>query len=326
MADLDYNDISDPILDISTLSMARGDSDRDEDIMEDDVPTDGNILEGYELYNEDHQKDGGGDEHTPNNDDDDPMGNTVDEALEMLREICDSQGVACTGPMENMVRAHFKNEAIFYSSLLWMVRGVSVATQTQVVPTVMSAISDMKVENRLLQQSSHRINNDVEKATRMTADIVEQLNNFRRDLTDSFRKSVDTLIDAHERQMKKRNAPESITLQEGSPPPRENPKLTNDRVYQGIPDEVFVNTETVKNNTPETSGTKPVGYINDKKIMVLKLGYSNKWVQSIGLDLLDTLFDDDLYIEASTMKLTAQTKKFLKEIIDGRLEDMMRDD
>ncbi|DBA36962.1 TPA_asm: P [Cardamine alphacytorhabdovirus 1] len=308
-----YDDVSDPILDLPMSGVAGDDDEGNyvddssplEDVQDDqaDIPlVDQNLQQDYASEND-------ADDHDYDHVD-------LDVVLQELRDICSDQGVPCTGPMEQMVKIKHTKETIFYSGLVWFVRGIALANQTQVIPTVMSAMNDMKMETKLLQQSSYKMNKEVEKASRLTGDIVEELNSIKEKMQDSFRDSIQKFIETHSRvEHAKTDASgpcigDSMNLVKGK---EKVEGVIGSVVERASPTEI-------KKEDTESKAQKVLG---SKKQMLLRVGFKPNWIKDVGDEIIDIVYDDEMHNSVSAMKLTTKVKEYIVTTVKERLTDLL---
>ncbi|UTQ50529.1 MAG: phosphoprotein [Pastinaca cytorhabdovirus 1] len=311
----DYDDVSNPILDLAMYGVIGDDDagsnmdpqDHDETLSDnmEDPP-----LVDQVLQQEQEQ------EECP--DDHDYGGDDLDVVLYDLRHICNEQGVPCTGPMEQMVKIKHGKETIFYSGLVWFVRGIALANQTQIIPTVVTAINDMKMETKLLQQSSSRINKEVEKAGRLTGDIVEELNNIKEKMQDSFRDSIQKFLETHSK-----IEPAKVTDHE--PTIGESMSVNRKRNKEGVSGKPPPPADPVTLETEEIH-PKAEKVIEEKKKMLIKIGFKPSWIKDIGDDLIDVIYDDELHASVMSVRLTQQIKKYVTDSVKENLNNLLADE
>nr|DAF42379.1 TPA_asm: P [Allium chinense virus 1] len=312
----DYDDVSNPILDLPMSGIAgnddEGDFFGDEDVYQNLQDTQGDPPLVNKNLTKEQESDEDVDDHDYNDAD-------IDFVLEELREICSEQGIPCTGPMEQMVRIKHKKETIFYSSLTWFVRGITLANQTQIIPTVMNAMNDMKVETKLLQQASSKMNKEVEKASRLTGDIVEELNTITGKMQDSFRDSIQKFLEVHAKVNTSPHAPKGITIGDSM--------AMKDQTNSGVKVGGSAPTQTKPVEVEkETATPKAKQVIDGKKQILLRAGFKPNWIKDVGDDIIDMVYDDDMHASVSSVTLTPKIKKFIVDTIKERLTEFLQDD
>ncbi|DBA37216.1 TPA_asm: P [Utricularia alphacytorhabdovirus 1] len=323
MDPVDFSDLADPILDLP--GGLNGDT-VNEDYYYDDEGGDDGITEdaaddnlvGKELRENDaNRADGRGVEP------DDVEFQDKRTVVVELQKVCDRLGVPCTKPMINLVESSFDDEIIFSSSLIWFVRGISLANQTQVLPTVMGAIDDMKVETRTLQQSTHKINKEVERAERLAADIHSQMISVRDEMTKSFRDTIAAFIQGEtDRVVKELTSPVERDLPMGAP--SDTRPATSEKKKEVINATATVRKETTA-PVAKAMKTKADEYRDEKKRMLMKLGFKPIWIEAVEDETIDLIYDDDFHAGVLKMKLNPGVKKLLMEEIMDNVSEITGD-
>ncbi|UTN00442.1 putative phosphoprotein [Hyptis latent virus] len=200
----DYSDVGNPIYDLQMSTAGR------EDIADSLPDADDSSSNSSDSTTDDQESN-----HEDNNLDDKEVKEEEEEAgsyfgtdmlavyelgkpepiLKDLKYLCDLEGINYTLPMENQVKRAAEEEPMSYECLQWYVRGIILANQTQVIPTVTGAISEMKMETKYLQQSSTRINNEIKKIESVSRDMFSQLDELKTNLKEQIDAAIKTALD-----------------------------------------------------------------------------------------------------------------------------------
>ncbi|WNB40281.1 phosphoprotein [Plumbago necrotic spot associated virus] len=315
MDNLDFSDLPDPVVDLS-VSGILGDDDMDnEKYYTDNISGDS---EGNKYAEGGDTPD---DEETYNDNDVSYDNQPVDSVLADLYRICDREGVACTAPMEALIKSRHAEETIYLSSLEWFVRGIVLANQTQILPTIMTTISELKIENRTLQQASNKINRESEQVKKLSSDLVKELTAIKEDMKDSFRTSMRAFIEESNKTTRAVTGIVDKTL-----PPATMGNRASSSKSMPSPDHIPPPTSEVQTQEPTAPAlSKEVAYLKEKKAVLKKAGFTNKWFEDIGDDILDIVYDDELHSTVRTLKMTPTVKKMIVDAVNDQLEDLLKE-
>ncbi|AKD44212.1 phosphoprotein [Alfalfa dwarf virus] len=231
----------------------------------------------------------------------------VSHALEDLKHLCDVRGVNYTVPMENQVSKLFKEEILCYSHLKWYIRGIILANQTQVLPTVTGAIADMKMETQHLQKSSNKINKEVSRPEKLTREITSELRSIKADIQESFRASMKLFMD------------ETTTNSQRLQPPVKEEKVTTNLISalvkskekaEDYKDEATVSGVKTAINIPKPEPSKKGrdGYMAEKRAHMIRYGLDARFVKEQPDSVIDLMYPDDAHSKLKQMKLNNQQK------------------
>ncbi|QED42812.1 phosphoprotein [Medicago cytorhabdovirus A] len=325
MAAPNFEDLSDPLLDLA-MSGLNNSGDEDSQIdpaeMHEDVEMDVENPKMDEVAAKDDKQPI--DEYEIEDDlAYDPA--DVSHALEDLKHLCDVKGVNYTVPMENQVSKLFKEEVLCYSHLKWYIRGIILANQTQVLPTVTGAIADMKMETQHLQKSSNKINKEVSRSEKLTREITSELRSIKADIQESFRASMKLFMD----EMATQN-------QKAQPQPKEERKTTNlisalmksKEKAEDYRDEATVSGVKTEINIPKPEPSKKgrEGYMAEKRAHMIRYGLDARFVKEQPDSVIDVMYPDAVHSKLKQMKLNNQQRLRVIDNMQARLTDAMEED
>nr|UJQ88470.1 MAG: phosphoprotein [Alfalfa dwarf virus]UJQ88475.1 MAG: phosphoprotein [Alfalfa dwarf virus] len=325
MAAPNFEDLSNPILDMAMSGLNNsGDEDSQIDLAEvrDDVDMGVENPKMDEVTaKEDHQPI---DEYEIEDDlAYDPA--DVSHALEDLKHLCDVRGVNYTIPMENQVSKLFKEEVVCYSHLKWYIRGIVLANQTQVLPTITGAIADMKMETQHLQKSSNKINKEVSRSEKLTKDITSELRSIKADIQESFRASMKLFMDEMTAQ-NKRTQPQ---LKEEKVPTNLISALAKSKEKaEDYKDEATVSGTKTEINIPKPEPSKKgrEGYMAEKRAHMIRYGLDARFVKEQPDSVIDLMYPDAVHSRLKQMKLNNQQRLRVIDNMQERLTDAMEED
>ncbi|WNK12385.1 MAG: P protein [Coriander cytorhabdovirus 1] len=320
VGDIDYDNLANPIFDMQ-MSQVGGDYDAG-DVINDQVDT-AIDNDDHESVNPNHTV---GSEEDEDYDDEDPQYNQNDIKLVLddLQSICDEEGVNYTIPMENQVKAIFKKEAMCYSHLLWYVRGIITANQTQILPNINGAMSDMKMETKHMQQASNKLNKETASIEKVAKSLSKELSSIKEDIQESFRKSMVLFMKQMETNRSENTVPQS------SAPPEQNMISSLEPVKSKMLTDgmVSTNTEVEKPDIPkpqvDTSASEK--YLDEKIKALIKYGLDSTFVRQTEASLINAMYPDEIHAQLKTVKLTGPIKAKIRENIEARLEDLLQSD
>nr|QBS46639.1 phosphoprotein [Raspberry vein chlorosis virus] len=320
MDNLNFDSLSDPILDV-----AMSEIDQERDI--DNLVANKNRSENVDVGKNSESKNGGKKEEVGGNDgyqEDIPYDrDDIETALTDLKHLCDAMGVNYTVPMENQVKNLFRDEEVCYTHLIWYLRGIISANQTQIIPTITGAIADMKMETRQLQTASNKLSKETANIEKSAKSMYDEIKAIKEDIKESFRSSMKLFME----EMQK--TPMTPVEERSSPNPS---KISDLKTVKDLVLNSYGNSSEVspanKADIPGPAHTNKVitDYHKEKRAALIKYGVDPSLVRSYEDGVIDAMYPDDIHAQLRTIRLNESIKKQIRQSLEERLEDYLDED
>ncbi|DBA37239.1 TPA_asm: P [Zea alphacytorhabdovirus 1] len=250
----------------------------------------------------------------------------VQLALEDLQFLCDKMGLSYTTPMENQVKAMFREEPICYSHLVWYLRGIIIANQTQIIPTITSAISDMKMETRNLQQSSNKINKETTSLEKIAKEIVKDIASVENDIQQSFRDSMKLFMD--EMATKNSNRDPPVCSEPTPKQPTKIAELSSVKNKKAMDDTVYESPAENRTDIPSPSHSSVIRdqYLAEKLKALIRYGIDPTFLKTAPPSIIDAMYPDNVHSQLKNVKLTPAMKTKIRANLEERLEEIADSD
>ncbi|DBA36939.1 TPA_asm: P [Artemisia alphacytorhabdovirus 2] len=324
MGDLNFNDLPDPILDLQMSQI--GTDDHSGNDMGHGLHNSVNTSHEEGSNNTDSRNAEYEEQYETDMNDDlayDPQ--DVNVVLEDLQHLCNKQGLSYTIPMENQVKAIFREQPICYSHLQWYLRGFITANQTQIIPTINTAMADMKMETRNLQQSSNKINKETASLEKLAKSIITEIGGIEKDIKESFRESIKLFVEDMKTSKPSDNGLDEIRRRDKGKEPMmiadlseiKNARLTDEK----IPDDVKAAPAT----TPSPSHNSVVKdkFIAEKLKALIRYGMDPEFVRTAPAEIIDVMYPDDVHAQLKNVKLTPAIKEKIRQKLHDNLNDVL---
>ncbi|QBS46631.1 phosphoprotein [Raspberry vein chlorosis virus] len=246
--------------------------------------------------------------------------NDIDTALTDLQHLCDAMGVNYTIPMENQVKMLFRDEEVCYTHLIWYLRGIINANQTQIIPTITGAISDMKMETRQLQASSNKLSKETANIEKTSKSLYDEIRAIKEDMKESFRASMKLFMEEVQNE-KPTQEPKQPLI---NPSKIADLKAVKDLVlnsYGNAGEAMIPN----KADIPEPTHTNKVidEYHKEKRDALIKYGVDPALVKSYEDSVIDAMYPDDVHAQLKAIRLNEGIKRQIRKSLEERLEDYL---
>ncbi|AWK49428.1 putative P protein [Cytorhabdovirus fragariarugosus] len=315
MADLDFGDLPNPKLDINMSNVGEDDF---EDDMVDDLNDNSIGSDDDELPDLDELQEEDGDNNVNGYDGHEPYHPRAKEDLIAdLKVICDTEGVSYTIPMENQILKGLNDESVSHNCLYWYVKGIIVANQTQIIPTISGAMSELKMETKFLQTAAGKINKEVKKSEDLMTSISKELKSVKEDMQMSFRSSMERFMKEVRDELKTAGC----KTDNGEAKNEIRSLVKNDKINADYEEgDSVIATVVIPKCVPSTSSSK---YHVEKRQWIQKMGIEHSFVKELDDDLIDQIYPDALHKKVQGMKLTAKNKDIIKKLIMKKIDECM---
>ncbi|DBA37015.1 TPA_asm: P [Ficus alphacytorhabdovirus 1] len=307
MADIDYSSLPDPKLDIKMslddeevddLSDGYGEAGDEElnSILQDDIVGDSQV--DKEPYV------GGDDDYLPY----DPA--DVNDALDDAKALCDQEGVAYTIPMENQIKAGISSGTMSYICIVWYIKGVATANQTQILPSVTSAVGELKMETRHLQKAANKLNNESSKVEKVTSSFLAEIKAISAEVAASFRDNMRALV-------------EEIGINKMEEPNKQ--KTMGERIGSRVSEStgsVIAEADRVE-QIIEDNKSKSTILHDEKRQCMRTMGFLPSLIKTLNEETIDIIYPDQLHHLFTTSKSQKKIKLAVKKTIEDNIQDIL---
>ncbi|AJG39187.1 phosphoprotein [Wuhan Insect virus 6] len=235
------------------------------------------------------------------------------DALDELQNMCMEKGIVCTLAMENQVKMISSSEEIYKSHLTWYLRGIAMANNTQLLPSIHDSIGVLKSEIKFTQLSTNNLNNASAKLTGAVQEITREIRTSTEMINDNF-KTV--LLQISENQV----------LPSPNSDKEESTYVKVDPIYQS--DTVVTSQEfTQSESSPDAkfSVADKSDFNKMKSAFLISLGMDPDLLRDLPDGDLDLFLSDNDFKEFRSMKLTNALKRELLQTLMKEFETKLDD-
>ncbi|DBA37060.1 TPA_asm: P [Mentha alphacytorhabdovirus 1] len=241
----------------------------------------------------------------------------ADGIIESLREVCAAHGVSCSEQMINQVKYLSTKETILEDHMIWYVRGLNMANNTMIIPSIKEAISDIKMETKHMA-------NVTNKMMRCGTDIATESKAFNNQMNiavhaikDAFVQTVEAVADTYKSRVGTPDV-EIVTVNVPDPPTGTVQTRGKEKVTDESP--------KAKERAIEETVADESSIVLEKKAMLKKVGFSLKMIKELEDDDVNAILDNNFLNDLKSMVMGAKKKAEIKKKITDNLHSYLEDE